>query len=197
MDAILDAAARVFEERGYAGGNTNRISELAGVSIGTLYQYFSCKEALAVALLERHIAETQARRQAWEDHVRAECHTLESALQDYVEAMLAMHWGRPRLQHMLLEETPLPEHVHRLLMEAEHQGIQSMAQLLRTYGEVRHPAPDSAAYLVVHSVEALTHQFAAHPEHTGFQVSELRGELVRMLLGYLGGPRQPENHPVG
>ena len=39
MEAILTAAAQVFEARGYAAGTTNRIAESAGVSIGTLYQY--------------------------------------------------------------------------------------------------------------------------------------------------------------
>ena len=51
MEAILGAAAQVFEARGYASGTTNRIAETAGVSIGTLYQYFPSKEALVVALL--------------------------------------------------------------------------------------------------------------------------------------------------
>ena len=62
VEAILTAAAQVFETRGYAAGTTNRIAESAGVSIGTLYQYFSSKEALAVALAEQHIEETQRRQ---------------------------------------------------------------------------------------------------------------------------------------
>jgi len=40
VSAILTAAAQVFEVHGYAGGTTNRIAVAAGVSIGTLYQYF-------------------------------------------------------------------------------------------------------------------------------------------------------------
>ncbi len=58
MDELLAAAAQIFEAHGYASGTTNRIAKRAGVSIGTLYQYFPSKEAIAVALLERHIAET-------------------------------------------------------------------------------------------------------------------------------------------
>lgn len=52
---ILDAAARIFDERGYRATTTNHVAEAAGVSIGSLYQYFPNKDALLVALAEHHI----------------------------------------------------------------------------------------------------------------------------------------------
>lgn len=39
-EAILDGAAQVFGQLGYAGTTTNKVAERAGVSIGSLYQYF-------------------------------------------------------------------------------------------------------------------------------------------------------------
>src|SRR5271154_4150665 len=60
VDAILLAAAQVFERHGYAAGTTNRIAERAGVSIGTLYQYFPNKDAILVALARDHLAEGTA-----------------------------------------------------------------------------------------------------------------------------------------
>src|SRR5262245_57051675 len=57
--AILDAAARIFAKHGYARGTTNRIAERAGVSIGSLYEYFPSKDAILIALTEAHIAEAQ------------------------------------------------------------------------------------------------------------------------------------------
>ena len=55
--AILDAAAQLFSEHGYAATSTNKVAERAGVSIGSLYQYFPNKDALLLALAERHIGE--------------------------------------------------------------------------------------------------------------------------------------------
>ena len=54
VERILDAAAHVFGERGYAA-TTNHVAERAGLSIGSLYQYFPDKDALLVALHDRHL----------------------------------------------------------------------------------------------------------------------------------------------
>jgi AcrR family transcriptional regulator len=53
VDAILEAAARVFATEGYDAATTNRIAEAAGISVGSLYQYFPSKDAIAVDLVRR------------------------------------------------------------------------------------------------------------------------------------------------
>lgn len=60
VERILDAAARVFHEQGYAAATTNDIADEADVSVGSLYQYFPNKDALLVALTARHIEDTTA-----------------------------------------------------------------------------------------------------------------------------------------
>ena len=82
MEQILIAAAQVFEAHGYAAGTTNRIAERAGVSVGTLYQYFPSKEAVAVALLEGHIEETTRKLHEWVGHMVSKRHGLRAALLD-------------------------------------------------------------------------------------------------------------------
>ncbi|MEQ1065570.1 TetR/AcrR family transcriptional regulator [Acinetobacter sp. XH1741] len=56
FEAILEAAARILESLGFAGFNTNAVADLAGVSIGSLYQYFPSKDALIVELIRRERA---------------------------------------------------------------------------------------------------------------------------------------------
>jgi AcrR family transcriptional regulator len=60
-ERILAAAARVFSERGYAGGTTNHIAAEAGVSVGSLYQYFPNKDALLAELMRAHVDEGTTR----------------------------------------------------------------------------------------------------------------------------------------
>jgi AcrR family transcriptional regulator len=60
VQRILDAGTRVLSERGYDGASTNRIAKAAGISQGSLYQYFPNKDAIVVAVLDRfadHLAE--------------------------------------------------------------------------------------------------------------------------------------------
>ena len=59
VERILEAAAHVFGERGYAA-TTNQIAHAAGLSIGSLYQYFPDKDALLVALQRRHLDDLRA-----------------------------------------------------------------------------------------------------------------------------------------
>src|SRR5487761_943127 len=57
VDALLEATTRVLIKEGYDRASTNRIAEVAGVSIGSLYQYFPSKEALVAAVIDRHTQE--------------------------------------------------------------------------------------------------------------------------------------------
>lgn len=185
VDVILLAAAQVFEDYGYSAGTTNRIAARAGVSIGTLYQYFPSKEAIAVALLERHIADTDHRLHEWVGHMVVEQHGLCEALHDYVTDMLEMHSGQPRLQHILLEETPLPVRVHEALIEAERHAAKTVAGLLRLYPEVRHACLEHTSFVIVQTVESLTHRFAAHPDDQFIPRAIFVDEVVKMLTAYL------------
>src|SRR5688572_33156597 len=56
VGAIVDAAARVLVRGGYGAFTTNRVAAVAGVSVGSLYQYFPNKEALLAELKARHVA---------------------------------------------------------------------------------------------------------------------------------------------
>lgn len=55
VQAIIDAAIHILGTEGNLGFNTNRIAEAAGVSIGSLYQYFANKEMIASAIVERGV----------------------------------------------------------------------------------------------------------------------------------------------
>lgn len=57
VDTLIDATARCIAKRGLDGTTTPAIAELAGVSVGSLYQYFSSKEQLIDALLEKIVSD--------------------------------------------------------------------------------------------------------------------------------------------
>lgn len=89
VEAIVEASARVFVEEGFESATTNRIAEVAGVSVGSLYQYFPNKESLVRALLIRHLAEAETLRPA------ALGGDLPLSLRERIRA--AVEWYSPRM----------------------------------------------------------------------------------------------------
>lgn len=187
VEAILEAAARVFEEEGLSGATTNRIAERAGVSIGTLYQYFPSKESLAVALVEDHIREGLRRLRRW--LAQAQGRPLSETLDFLVDGMLALHAHRPRLLHVFFEETPLSERVHALFQEAEEEAVTLVGGLLQSHPEVRRRPLTAAAYMAVQTVLSLTHRYLAHPP-AGLPPQVFAAELVDLVGAYLGSRPQ-------
>src|ERR1700677_2410729 len=95
VEAILVATARVLTRDGYDHASTNRIAEEAGVSVGSLYQYFPSKEALVAALIDRHMSHMTALLEASIDAVRDA--SLPIATRTLVDVMIAAHAHNPRL----------------------------------------------------------------------------------------------------
>lgn len=177
---ILDAAARVFGEHGYAAGTTNRIAAAAEVSIGSLYQYFPNKDAILAALTDAHI---DAGTALLADRLRA---GLPDALDDlvrlFVRAAIDHHRDDPALHRVLFEEAPRSAALLARLRETESRGVAGVAALLRSHPEVTHPDPEFAARLTVATVESLVHRLIAAPVDT----DQLEDEMVRLLSSYLG-----------
>jgi len=99
FEAILEAAARILESLGFAGFNTNTVAELAGVSIGSLYQYFPSKDALIVELIRRERAKLSNRIvEAIQQHEAA---NLKEKLKLIIQAAVQHQLSRPQLARTL------------------------------------------------------------------------------------------------
>ncbi|MEG9434359.1 TetR/AcrR family transcriptional regulator [Terriglobus sp. ADX1] len=107
---ILEAAARILESRGLEGYNTNAVAEKAGVSIGSLYQYFPGKDALTIALI---LSFEEELLHAVKTAIAASQHdTLTQALQCIVRALYGAHIHRAALNVVLeAEEQRLQQHI--------------------------------------------------------------------------------------
>src|ERR1700693_2443208 len=82
VDALLEATTRILIKEGYDKASTNRIAEVAGVSIGSLYQYFPSKEALVAAVVARHMQQvSQVTRNAL---VKVAARPIEVAAREFV-----------------------------------------------------------------------------------------------------------------
>jgi AcrR family transcriptional regulator len=102
VNVILEASARILESEGLRGFNTNAVAAKAGVSIGSLYQYFPNKDAILLALIHRF---EDATRDAILEAMRSgRGQPLKPCLRLFVRALVVMHYRRPRLNRVLEAE---------------------------------------------------------------------------------------------
>lgn len=184
---ILEAAVQVFESQGIAGGTTARIAERAGVSVGTLYQYFPNKQAVLQALGEAHVAEAAAQIAALLARVAAEDWPLPALLQAVVEVAVALHAGNPVLHRLLYEEGLLTADLRTRVeaLGAELSGV--VASLLERQPAVRAGDRRLMAWFVVETVEHFAHRLVIRPPLSDLAAGAV-AELVLLLNRYLTDP---------
>ncbi|HEY9067956.1 MAG TPA: TetR/AcrR family transcriptional regulator [Burkholderiaceae bacterium] len=182
VDAILDATARILVERGHAATNTNLVAARAGVSVGSLYQYFPNKLALITALHARHAREMTI---ALEREFRARAgESLHAALSRVIEAVMHAHQVDADLHRALeqCEDLGLVDDAH----DEAHAKMQLVVrELLTAYrDEIAAANLDLAAFTVLHTVHGLVHAtMRARP--SGVSVKAATREIVRLVYAYL------------
>ena len=186
VDAIVEAAARVLARFGYAAATTNRIAERAGVSIGSLYEYFPNKDSILAALLERHTEAGGAAVLAALEAEIARGAPLPALLRALVAALLRQHRASPELHRVLFEEMPHPPGADACVLKSEDALAHRLRSALEADPACRAPDADLAAHLVVQTAEALAHRFVLHGIH-GMPEARFAEEVSELLLRYLAG----------
>ncbi len=192
VDAILEATAHILVREGYDRASTNKVAERAGVSIGSLYQYFPGKEALVAALLERHLAEMDEVLRAALPRLAAE--PIDRAARRVVQVMVDAHAVNPALHKVFVEQVPRIGKLGRV------ESIErEMTALVRGYLEVRRGELavrdlDLAAFIVVGVVESLTH--AAVLSRQDLLGERFVEEVSAVVVGYLTGDRRRARGPA-
>jgi AcrR family transcriptional regulator len=182
VDTILDAAARILVERGYAATNTNLVAERAGVSVGSLYQYFPNKDSLIAALHDRHAR----RMDEFVERVLARCNglTLDDALRSVITGLVDAHKMEAGLHRVLEMQLAgldtLDDHV-----EVEAKISAQIRDLLSRYPtEIRVADLDLAIYVLMHSLHSLVHAVVYdHPRHVSLE--RATDEIVHLTRVYL------------
>lgn len=179
-DAIVEATARILEA-GRDLPSTNHIAKVAGVSVGTLYQYFDSRDAILRALCDRHAEEMTGLLLSHAGPLfEAPPRT---AVPAFIDAMAAAHAVAPRL-HLALVRTLLADGGERLAAVQDPARALVLAWLVRHAGEVRPRDLQAAASLLTHTVEAAIHgQLVEDPAR--LRDPAWRAELVDLLLRYL------------
>jgi AcrR family transcriptional regulator len=178
IDAILEAAARVLVREGYAAATTNRIAEKAGVSIGTLYQYFADKNDLFDSLIRR---EMRSLAQVLDAEEPRAGEPLETALHRLFRRLTEAQPLGPRL-YRELERVPNAL-LRRRVAERNEQVLAFIRRLLGAHRAELHVRDlDLAAFLIVHATQGIA--LGTNAELFG---ERLAVELAALFGRYLRG----------
>lgn len=184
VDALLTATKTLLIRGGMEAATTNAVAKLAGVSIGSLYQYFPSREALIAELSRRHVERVLG------------------LIFGEIDALLgtSIHVGARQLIKLMVDIHRQDPELHAAI-EAVQPGLGARAQLMQMEAQVmnmarayleRHRAElvvtdlDRAAFIVVTTVEALTHDTCLRRPDL-LEGEGMVDDIARMLLGYLTG----------
>ena len=179
VDAILEAAARLFVRDGYANTTTNRIAELAGVSVGSLYEYFPNKASILLALLQRQVAATLALMRDRLAAVRGA--SLDVVVRTIARATIEAHYKELDLNRILIASMSRVSHwrqMEKVSFSAAELMREALAHLIADPVRLEH-----AAFTVETVVEGLLQRTILFAHRLpGYPLEE---EIAAVLTGYL------------
>jgi AcrR family transcriptional regulator len=183
VNVILEASARILESQGLRSFNTNAIATKAGVSVGSLYQYFPNKDSIVRALIgsfeeELLIAVNKAVQSGKQKGMKARITLL-------VRSLVSVHYRRPRLNCVLEAEE------ERLGIDAEDAVFHSLVlQLLRGCDhKVAIPASATTEQVAMTILRAVVDMGL----RSGMSPALTERRAVRAICGYLCYPRDGES----
>lgn len=190
VEAVMRATAHILEHEGFDALSTNRVAKKAGVSIGSLYQYFPNKESLVTALAERHSREVLAR--LTEAFVGLGDASLEESVRILIRGNVDAHTKTAALHRILSDQVGRPAHVADSV--EVHGAAMARAVLDRHRDRLRVKDLSLAAYLLSHAVESVVHAVVLgtrSPASTDAVIDELSTMVIRYLVDGEQAPRRP------
>jgi len=183
VTTILNATTRILVKHGFDGLTTNAVAHAAGVSIGSLYQYFPNKEALVAALIEQHIEDMNAAITA--ELARVATLPIAAAARAVIELTFRAHAIDPELHRVLTEQVPRIGRLAKLRQMDEISHRMVVAMLVARKAELSIRDPELAAFVLECTIESIVHRAALlYPER--LRDPRLVDEATLVVTRYLG-----------
>ena len=183
--AIVEAAAQIVERDGDEAATTAAIAERAGVSIGTLYQYFADRDAVLAAVIRRDRARMSAEiaRRIAEGRPR----TAEALVRDIIAALLAVMRPRRRRRRLIaLGAAMRSQSSEDVATAIDGVGALIASVAVQYPDEIGRPLSPVRAYVLTRAVMGALRAALAENAKV-LDEPEFEEELVRLALGYLQG----------
>jgi AcrR family transcriptional regulator len=192
VEAILEATTRILPEQGLDRTSTNRIAELAGVSIGSLYQYFPNKDAILAYLMERDLSAQARTYRAMIDDMRGE--PLERVVETVVKDASERYLAQPELVRTVFVHAARLQQLETILASRKSVG-EAVGELIRQRPELSMQAEeaDRTAFVIINAVMGVYQTWVLSEPSDRMSTDALDEHLQQLILGYLLGARRGSN----
>ncbi|MFQ6549642.1 TetR/AcrR family transcriptional regulator [Aestuariibius sp. 2305UL40-4] len=180
--AIQEAAAQILAREGWDGFNTNIVAKRAGVSIGSLYEYFPNKQALVDAIADDHLSKGEALMSAASSSF-AQASKPDDVVRVLVDGIVTLHKDDPQLHRVLSSEVPISPNIRERVDKLRDAAIEGIAgSLKRHVGQNR-----VAAQLLFDVADAAVHRWFIEDDGTFAEPHRLADQLQHMMCAYIDG----------
>jgi AcrR family transcriptional regulator len=186
VEALVEAAAQLLVERGYEGASTNAIADRAGVSVGSLYQYFSGKSDVFREVMERHQAEVHPLVGRALRDVEISDEAPAPAIESLLHELLRVHARRPELMHAM--DTQLGHVAHGAGDAKEAEAAIVLARILEHRGAGTHEDCRAFGWLLATVVSTVSRRLVHAPPAGVDEKAVVRG-VGRIVEALFGGRR--------
>lgn len=181
VQVILEATIQVLVTQGPAYLTTARIAERAGVSVGSIYQYYPNKQALLLAVLNQHLEKIIQAMESVCDELNGQ--PLEAIGRGITSAFVAVKMERPDVSRALYM-LPSDEESDAIVTRANERGKQAIANLLRNCSDAQFEAPDLAAAIFTGAMVGPVQMMLTGAMAIARQ-DDFTAHLVQLGIGYL------------
>lgn len=185
VQIIFEATAQILQREGKSSLNTNYIAEYAGISVGTLYQYFSNKEAILVAMARQELATDEANviRVITEPAADGETDRLRLAIRVLISA-----YSKRREARRIAFETLISEGLGDELAKAVQKVAQMVgAQSHRLLPDRAAPISNASLFVITRAISGVL-RAASQEQSPLLGTPEFENELVKLVKSYLAEP---------
>ncbi len=181
-EQIIEGATRVFARKGFSRTTTREVARAAGVSEGTIFNYFENKDALLMAILER-LNETQRRAEDFEEGMATD---FRDFLTEYLRQRMSLMWENREVFRVLLSEMLVNAELRELYLRRVVEPTMGIAEenfrLRMEQGEVRETDAPLAMRSVAGAVLGVLVLGLLGDEEIGSRPEEASDVLAGLLI---------------
>lgn len=182
VDSILDATEKILKKDGYSHLTTNRIADVAGVSVGTLYQYFSNKNAIVYALIEKVVSD--ASDQLRDKLMEMMTSPIEQMFPEMIRLLLSIYRENAFVLFQIRHQIPQLKDSYAKLTTGNFTFVTNLAYLKQHQVELTVKDLPTALFIVENTI---TSNCIRYLESSNLEISEegFVNELSSIVLKYL------------